>query len=306
MFKKRLSLLLACMMLSFTTYASMLPIRDVATQLDASVEYDNDSKTVVLTTDDVTLKIDLTNNTVTDQDGKSIKGVNVYVENGTTYIDDQAIIGTVKNAKSNKFITDFIQSIANIVYYAVDATANLAKSVVDSAERQPVTTSSSNNSSSSSSPSATTTTSQPYELVNVNAKVAYCTTTTSGFRLIAQQTTSGAYGAEQYTWVACGVKINCPTSAEFDAELWINGQKADSHYNSGNYQPSDNYWVFQCCAKDTKIKQGDEIEMRIKSFGTYKFTVDKVPYNQYLKPPTDDFIQQSDSYFLFVAAAKNK
>ena len=277
--QRRLALLLSFVLLCMPIMASMVPIRQLATENGGTINYykQDGSEYVEFNLDGVNLVLNITNGTIKDTYGRVVTGLNISVDNGTTYVSSEEILSIVEENKDTKVaINSFLNSLANSVINVLFSVANSVKN-----SEQIITSSSSNSDSGSS----TVTTPSAYELKDIHIRsmwIAPTKTTDSAIDVIGQITTPGALNANQYVWLSYEVKINSNIYESFDTEIWIDGVKCDERHDAGNWGSSSNTWMFFYLVESTELKIGSIVELRSRLWGNYNFTTTELEYEKSL------------------------
>ncbi len=289
--QRRLSLLLSIVLLCMPIMASTMPIRQLATETGGTLNYykQDGNEYVEFNLDGIKLVLNITNGDIKDSFGRVVTGLNISVNNGTTYVSSEEILAIVKENKDtkvaiNSFLKSLANSVINVLYSLADSTTN---------NKQTITAI---NANSSNSGNSSVTTPSAYELEDVHIRtmwVAPAKTTDSMLDVIGQITTPGALNANQYVWLSYEVKINSSVYESFDTELWIDGIKCDERHDAGNWGASSNSWMFFYLVESKDLKIGSIVELRSKLWENYKFNITELECQKSLKNNID-YIERSN------------
>lgn len=232
MLKKRVACLLAAVMLCTPAAASVMPIREVAQQVGAQVEYDSNSKIITFKAENTTLTLDLNTNSIKDSRGYVVAGAKVYSKDGITYVESTDIVKQVNKANTEfaikQYLSKLSESVVDVVYkVAVEAEKEAQKQAVAEKEVTKKEESKSSDDSIVNRNTAYATTTAPttmakYEIVGLHVKDVYVVPAIyeqatrenvrkpMSERLIRQGyvTTSTNYQAESCIWIYAKIKCN--------------------------------------------------------------------------------------------------
>lgn len=283
--KKRLAFLLSFILMCNSLMASMVPIRELATD-QAAISYTKVNGVGIVTYKEngAELKLNVKTGIVTTSTGKVVN-VPIKLENGITYVESNAFKEVVAKEQSNK---DFLKNLLKQIYTALTTTLSAtqkANNVTKVAEH-----SSSSSSSSTTSVAFQTTTTKPnvsnFRLTAWNDRNVFLTT---GDSIKIDTTTSNALNITHDNLLFTA-QIDILFYRSSDYKLYINNelQSVKRHYgfciSYGNL-----YLYYEVFGLD--LKDGDVIRISA-DYGDYTFI--------YHAPYMDEVQKEDTSYDRFV------
>lgn len=226
---KRFVFLVSFILMFNSIFANtMIPIRDLANNQNATVTYtkENGVGLIEYTKGDIKLILNLESGIVVTNTGK-IVNIPIQLENGITYVSSEEFNEIIQKEQGNR---EKLKSILEIIYDVINNTYTSLVNIKNSIETTDNTSYEKNTSNSSSSVPSNTgtnfiqaynnsyittssvTTAATYEIVDIHVRDVWfipAKVTTDGAMVAEGKiTTSSTYGAKKMQWVACGVKSN--------------------------------------------------------------------------------------------------
>ena len=290
--KKRLAFLLSFILMCNSLMASMVPIRELATD-PAAISYTKVNGVGIVTYKEngVELKLNLKTGAVTTNTGKTVN-VPIKLENSITYVESEAFKEVVAKERSNK---DFLKNLLKQIYTALTTTLSATpkvNNVTKVAEH-----------SSSSSSSSSTTTSGAFQVKTTEYVCNVCLKVwnddnvilTDGSLKIDTTTSNGLKFAYDNIYInyVMGLEIN--EDKYYTISVVVNGFPI---WNSNMRWQKNPYnevgWVHTI--RQITLSPGDVIEIK-STLGDYKFIYDG--YIDYLYQDTEEARKKSQSDFDF-------
>ena len=266
MYKRRIALLLSFLIICTPMYASnMVPLRQLASQENATINYykDNGTEYIKFELDGVKLILNLTTGVVKNEAGKVVD-VEIKINNGTTYVSSEEFLSVVQEEKYNK---EFMSNLLTTIYNQLN-TFFTSLSSLETKTTKIVTSS-----SSSSSQDTTTSAAIKSEMSNIyiktfrNDNIFY--TTTGGIK-VDTTTSSGINVDVNNLFIRYGVSIKETGYQDFSSQLLINGEQVDEKVLVGRWKDAR---IMYCdyFIQDINLQDNDIIELRSNGWKPLKY-----------------------------------